>query len=75
MSSCALIKCSMILKGLLRYPSRHFFTSSAQRKKNCETWEIHVNGEQQDTVCPGSSDPPEKILSLFASEIEVYTIF
>ena len=27
------------------------------------------------TVCPGSSDPPEKILNIFASENEVYVIF
>ena len=27
------------------------------------------------TVCPGSSDPPEKILNMFASENEVYNIF
>ena len=27
------------------------------------------------TVCPGSSDPPEKILYIFASDNEVYTIF
>ena len=27
------------------------------------------------TVCPGSSDPPEKILNIFASENEVYTSF
>ena len=27
------------------------------------------------TVCPGSSDPPEKILNMFASENEVDTIF
>ena len=27
------------------------------------------------TVCPGSSDPPEKILNIFASENEVYTVF
>ena len=26
------------------------------------------------TVCPGSSDPPEKIFNIFASENEVYTI-
>ena len=26
------------------------------------------------TVCPGSSDPPEKIFNKFASENEVYTI-
>ena len=28
-----------------------------------------------DTVCPGSSDPPEKISDIFTSENEVYTIF
>ena len=28
----------------------------------------------QLTVCPGSSDPPENILDIFASENEVYTI-
>ena len=28
-----------------------------------------------NTVCPGSSDPPEKISIIFASENEVYTIF
>ena len=27
------------------------------------------------TVCPGSSDPLEKNLNIFASENEVYTIF
>ena len=27
------------------------------------------------TVCPGSSDPPEKIFNIFASENEVYTIY
>ena len=27
------------------------------------------------TVCPGSSDPPEKILNIFASENEAYTIY
>ena len=27
------------------------------------------------TVCPESSDPPEKLLNIFASENEVYTIF
>ena len=30
---------------------------------------------KQYTVCPGSSDPPEKILNVHASENEVYTIF
>ena len=28
-----------------------------------------------DTVCPGSSAPPEKIFNIFASENEVYTIY
>ena len=27
------------------------------------------------TVCPVSSDPPEKILNIFASENAIYTIF
>ena len=27
------------------------------------------------TVCPGSSDPPEKIFHTFASENEVHTIY
>ena len=27
------------------------------------------------TVCPGSSDPPQKMFNIFASEIEVYTIY
>ena len=27
------------------------------------------------TVCQGSSDPPEKIFNIFASENEVYTIY
>ena len=27
------------------------------------------------TVCPGSSDPPEKIFNVLASENEVYTIY
>ena len=30
---------------------------------------------EHGTVCPGSSDPPEKILNIFASENKVYTIF
>ena len=29
----------------------------------------------QSTVCPGSSDPPEKIFCIFAPENEVYTSF
>ena len=28
-----------------------------------------------DTVCPGSSDPLEKIFNIFASENEVFTIY
>ena len=31
--------------------------------------------EPVGTVCPGSSDPPEKIFNIFASEKEVYTIY
>ena len=30
---------------------------------------------EKSTVCPGSSDPPEKIFNIFASENEVYTIY
>ena len=26
------------------------------------------------TVCPGSSDPPEKIFNIFAAENEVYAV-
>ena len=35
------------------------------------------NNEDLDlcTVCPGSSDPPDKIFNIFASENEVYTIY
>ena len=33
---------------------------------------LHIN---KYTVCPESSDPAEKILNLFASENEVYTIY
>ena len=32
------------------------------------------NGHFVGTVCPGSSDPPEKIFNIFASENEIYTI-
>ena len=34
-----------------------------------------VKAPRKNTVCPGSSDPPEKILNIFASENENYTIF
>jgi len=34
----------------------------------------HCRFKGISTVCPGSSDPPEKILNIFASENEVYTI-
>jgi len=30
---------------------------------------------EQGTVCPGRSDPPEKIIKIFVSENEVYTIY
>ena len=42
-------------------------------------FKVSINTSKIDefsyTVCPGSSDPPEKILNIFASENEVYTIF
>ena len=28
-----------------------------------------------DTVCPGNSDPQEKVFNIFASENEGYTIY
>ena len=34
-----------------------------------------LDKKYDSTVCPGSSDPPEKIFDIFASENEVYTIF
>ena len=33
------------------------------------------DGSQGSTVCPGSSDTPERIFNIFASEKEVYTIY
>ena len=39
------------------------------------TYTRKVKKENKYTVCPGSSDPPEKILNIFASENEVYTSF
>ena len=30
---------------------------------------------RHNTVCPGSSDPPDKIFNISASENEVYTIY
>ena len=36
---------------------------------------INLDTFHTNTVCPGTSDPPEKILNIFASENEVYAIF
>ena len=36
---------------------------------------IRRESERDSTVCPGSSDPQEKIFNAFASENEVYTIY
>ena len=38
---------------------------------------MHAKHSRWDvyTLCPGSSDPPEKIFNIFASENEVYTIY
>ena len=36
---------------------------------------IDIKAKGYSTVCPGSSDPPEKIINIFASENEVYTIY
>ena len=35
----------------------------------------YLPGENIHTVCPGSSDPPEKIFNIFPSENEVYSIY
>ena len=37
--------------------------------------QIHNTKFPLFTVCPGSSDPPEKILNIFALENDVYTFF
>ena len=43
---------------------------------NSVYWNIeYISGLVYHTVCPGSSDPLEKILNIFVSENEVYTIF
>ena len=42
-------------------------------KRECH--DLHSTHLLVYTVCPGSSDPPENILHIFASENEVYTIF
>ena len=36
---------------------------------------VDSSGLYVHTVCPGSSDPPEKIIDIFASENEVYIIY
>ena len=45
--------------------------------KNLFRWSIPAGPDimpsLQHTVCPGSSDPPEKIFNIFESENEVYT--
>ena len=38
-------------------------------------WTFALTSHSLSTVCPGSSDPPEKIFNIFASENEVYTIY
>ena len=44
------------------------------------SFEVVVYGNKKylpilNTVCPGSSDPPEKMFYIFALENEVYTIY
>ena len=34
-----------------------------------------VKEKKNSTVCPGISDPPEKMFNIFASENEVYNIY
>ena len=38
-----------------------------------EKWRVSLG--KRGTVCPGSSDPAEKIFNKFASENEAYTIY
>ena len=45
------------------------------REELQHTLQISKGKNAKYTVYPGSSDPPEKILNIFASENEVYTIF
>ena len=36
---------------------------------------IYFEPQVRSTVCPGSSDPPEKVLNIFASENEFTPFF
>ena len=54
--------------------------NEGERQRKEEGIEIeYLNGRTplllSHTVCPGSSDPPEKIFNIFAPENEVYTIY
>ena len=53
-----------LMRGQVVRPTEHLY------KKNIYYYLL----KNIDTVCPGSSDPPEKICNVFASENEVYTI-
>ena len=52
-----------------QYKLCYYFLDTQYMKWVTTSWTVSY------TVCPGSSDPPEKILNIYASENEVYTIF
>ena len=53
--------------------------SNASPFEHCQKWSLQSPAVQffisVHTVCQGSSDPPEKIFNIFASENEVYTVY
>ena len=61
----------------LKYIYRTFLKKKQQKFYFFKGMKQYLRGKSwpEPTVCPGSSDPPEKILNIFASENEVYTIF
>ena len=67
----------MVNAGFLGSYSANYGYSPAI--KQTQAVDIHIvaeiHGTLTYTVCPGSSDPSEKIFSMFASENEVYTIY
>ena len=52
-------------------------TYQVVQTQNTTIWHVKhlVSNIFNHTVCPGSSDPPEKMFNIFASENEVYTIY
>ena len=67
--------CSVIFNNGVLLPREaaksYFFSGTVTKRGEGRAWTLR----KITTVCPGSSDPPEKILNIFESENEVYTIF